>query len=295
MSDMPPEQGAVRIALEASAGIERRGVALQSYLADLHARLEAGLGRPLGPVTVRVLREPDWKAEVRYPYGFTFYRRLRSGAGLIFAPADYPGRLLWVFKAVIVRAERGGVQSPGSLEEFLDLTLGHELGHAVADQLALRTGVRWLDEFLATYAYLAALREAMPDAYARVLAWGRVFSSDPFECALADPTLTDPTVTKPSGKRGRLAKARLEPQDRVNRTDLGAFEYPLVRLPLANQAWYQARFTLRAAELLEARGFGFLVDATQKLPASNGRGGVSRAVIALEPSFRTWFASFGQG
>lgn len=243
------------------------------------------------PVTLRVLTETDWTRNLPYPYGFTFYRRLKSGDGVIFAPGDYPSRLLWVFKAVIVRAETNGARAPGSLEEFLDLTLGHELGHALADQLELRTRVRWLDEFLATYLYLAALRTAQPEAYRRVLAWGRVFSS----ASLEDCALGDASLLMPSGNRKRKAagrQTRLEEAD-LHRTDLGAFEYPLVRLPLANQAWYQARFTLHAAELLERRGLEFVLAAMDALPQSRGRGGVTRSVMKLEPSFKAWFASFG--
>ena len=278
----------VRIPTEASQGLERRSSTLQTYLETLHEHLEHGLGHGLEPVGLQVLSESDWQHWVTYPYGFTFYRRLKTGAGLIFAPSDYPARLLWAFKAVVVRSQ---LAAPGSLEEFLDLTLGHELGHAVADQLGLRTRVRWLDEFLATYLYLAGLRASLPDAFGRVVAWANVFSSEGFECALANPNLT-----RPSGNRKRLAKRRLEQHDHsINRTDLGAFEYPLVRLPLANQAWYQARFTLRAAELLEARGFEFVLTALETLPTSRGRGGISRAVLALEPSFKDWFASFGNG
>ena len=285
-----------RVTLEHSMGLTRRAAALGTYLSDLHGTLEhdlqhAGLEINLQPVTLRVLNEPDWTTQLSYPYGFTFYRRLNNGQGVIFAPGDYPSRLLWVLKAVIVQAERAGIQTPGALEEFLDLTLGHELGHALADQLGLRTRVRWLDEFLATYIYLAALQNTLPDAYTRVLNWGRVFSSaSPVDCALGDAALL-----MPSGNRTRKntrRQTRLE-DSTLKRTDLGAFEYPLVRLPLANQAWYQARFTLQAAELLERRGLEFITAAIDALPDAKGRGGVTRSVMRLEPSFRAWFASFG--
>jgi hypothetical protein len=285
-----------RIVLEPSSGLSGRAQALGAYLSDLHGTLEQelhalDLETNLQPVTLRVLTEADWAKSLPYPYGFTFYRRLKNGDGVIFAPSDYPSRLLWVFKAVIVRAEMNGARAPGNVEEFLDLTLGHELGHALADQLELRTRVRWLDEFLATYLYLAALRTAMPDAYNRVLSWGRVFSS----AKLDDCALGDANLLMPSGNRKRKAatrQTRLEDAD-LRRTDLGAFEYPLVRLPLANQAWYQARFTLHAADLLERRGLEFVLAAMDALPKSSGRGGVTRSVMKLEPSFKAWFASFG--
>ena len=215
-----------------------------------------------------------------------------DGSGVIFAPDVYPGNLLWVFKAVVVRA---GQRAPGTVEEFLDYTLGHELGHAAADQLGLRTKVRWLDEFLATYFYLCALKSAMPDAYGRVLRWGEIFASSRIDCALADSVINTAALTKPGGSRKRVTARREQRATDVTleRTDLGAFEYPLVRLPLANQAWYQARFTLYASEILERRGWAFIRDAIEVLPKVTGRGGVSRAIVRLEPGFKEWFRSFG--
>ncbi len=278
---------AERIPIGGSSGLERRSHALRAYLGALHNSLETALALELAAVRLLVLSETDWRTASPYPYGFTFFRRLKDGTGVIFAPADYPTNLLWVFRALLTKAEQ---KPKSSLEMFLDLTLGHELGHAIADQIGLRTHVRWLDEFLATYLYLAALRQTMPEALATALEWGRILSSTNLECALADMALL-----KPSGSRKRIQKRR---QTRaldttVPRHDLGAFEYPLVRLPLANQAWYQARFTLFAAELLERHGFGFIRSLLEVLPNAKGRGAVSKALVRLEPSFKPWFASFG--
>ncbi|MEY4530709.1 MAG: hypothetical protein RLZZ156_1430 [Deinococcota bacterium] len=265
--------------------MERRSHALRLYLADLHNSLETGLGHDLAPVRLLVLSEADWRSASPYPYGFTFFRRLKNGSGLIFAPADYPANLLWVFKALLVKAES---KPKTSLEMFLDLTLGHELGHAIADQIGLRTHVKWLDEFLATYLYLVALKNTMPEALQAALEWGRVLSGTNLECALADMALL-----KPSGSRSQKRRVAKQADTTVPRHDLGAFEYPLVRLPLANQAWYQARFTLFAAELLEAHGFDFIEAALEVLPKAKGRGAIAKALVRLEPSFKAWFASFG--
>ncbi len=276
-----------RIPLGGSSGVATRAHGLRSYLSDLHAALELGLERSLTPVRLLVLTQEDWTSAAPYPYGFTFFRRLRDGSGVIFAPANYPGNLLWVFRAVVMKSQ---LSAPGSVEEFLDYTLGHELGHAAADQSGIRTRVRWLDEFLATYLYLCALKSARPEALQKILRWGEIFASSNLDCALADPALT-----KPGGSRGRVTRRRNERAGdvRLERTDLGAFEYPLVRLPLANQAWYQARFTLYAAELMERRGWDFANDAIAALSQVSGRGGVSRVLVRLEPGFREWFRSFG--
>jgi hypothetical protein len=284
-----PETGSpsARIPIGGSSGVAVRAHALRTYLGELHAALEVGLARSLEPVRLLILNQTDWTGAAPYPYGFTFFRRLRDGSGVIFAPADYPGNLLWVFRAVVTRSS---LSAPGRVEEFLDYTLGHELGHAAADQVGIRTRVRWLDEFLATYLYLAALRDAHPNALERVLEWGRLLAANRLDCALADSLLT-----KPGGSRKRIndRRERRAADVTLERTDLGAFEYPLVRLPLANQAWYQARFTLYAADLLERRGWDFVREAITTLPKASGRGGVSRALMRLEPGFRTWFGSFG--
>ncbi len=280
-----PRSPVERIPLGGSSGMERRSHALRLYLADLHSSLETGLGRDLAPVRLLVLSEADWRSASPYPYGFTFFRRLKDGSGVIFAPADYPANLLWVFKALLVKGEH---KPKTSLEMFLDLTLGHELGHAVADQIGLRTHVKWLDEFLATYLYLVALKNTMPEALKAALEWGQVLSGTNLECALADMALL-----KPSGARSQKRRVAKQTDTTVPRHDLGAFEYPLVRLPLANQAWYQARFTLFAAELLESHGFDFIKAALEVLPKAKGRGAIAKALVRLEPSFKAWFASFG--
>ncbi|HWG84834.1 MAG TPA: hypothetical protein VNT60_05075 [Deinococcales bacterium] len=264
-----PREGAPgeRIATRASPGLEERGERLAAYLAGLHASLEGSLSLTLAPVALLVLDEAEWRRHARYPYGLTFYRRLPGGEGLIFAPGHYPERLLLLLRRQV------GAGAPGDVTDFLDLTLGHELGHAVADQAALRTRVRWLDEFIATYLYLLGLQGSDPALLERAAGWARAFSGsrDP-QCALAAAGLAG---------------------DPAPRRDLGAFEYPLARLPLANQAWFQGRFTLWAADLLERRGAAFILDLMRELPGKNGRGAVHRSVVRLEPAFREWFRTLG--
>jgi hypothetical protein len=276
---------AERIPLGGSSGADLRGVALREYLGTLHTAIEQGLAFEFAPVRLLVLNHADWASANRYPYGFTFFRRLKDGSGVIFAPTEYPSNLLWVFRAIVVKSEH---KPKTSLEMFFDLTLGHELGHAAADQLGLRTHVRWLDEFLATYVYLAALQHAIPSGLSSAVDWGKTLETTNLQCALADVALQKPS-------RGRTAQRRQQNnlETSTPRHDLGAFEYPLVRLPLANQAWYQARFTLFAAELLQQHGWGFVQRLREVLPQSKTRGAVSRALVRLEPSFKAWFASFG--
>jgi hypothetical protein len=103
-------------------------------------------------------------------------------------------------------------------------------------------------------------------------------------------------LIRPAGNKRRKTKKRLERslEHTIKRHDLGAFEFPFQRLPLANQAWFQARFTLRATDLLRTRGLEFMREASEVLPEAKGRGGIHRAMVRLEPSFKPWFASFGR-
>ena len=184
----------------------------------------------------------------------------------------------------------------GDVRELLDLVTGHEWGHAVATLAGLRLRVTWLDELLATVIYLAALRDLGADALAaRVVAWAEV------QAAGGDDT----------------------------RRDLGAFEYPRGRLRLARSTYFQGVFTLRAWQLVagntdasddatgtttattNATTTGGASDRAPREPwafvqalhaavapvaASSGRhrGDVARALVEVEPSFRTWFATLGE-
>ncbi len=264
-------------------------MALKGYLEELLQSLEQSLARAFASVTLLVFNQADWVKNAPYPYGFTFYRRLKNAQGLIFAPADYPARMLWTYREVVLQAQKAGINAPGTLEEFFDLTLGHELGHAVADQLELRTKVRWIDEFMATFLYLLALKNTNPEALARVLQWAKIFG-------VASPENTlDSSLTKPAGIRLKKAKKRLEQagDSQVNRTDLGAFEFPFSRLTTANQAWFQAQLLQQAHSILEARGADFVIQASEQFKNTKGRGEISKLLLKLEPGLRAWFKVFG--
>ena len=298
-----------------SAGARRRAGQLQAFLRPLHALAAERL--PLhGELTLSVFGADDWRRAYRYPYGFAFTRTRATPASLagaagphvdVIVPADHPGRLVRRFDEVLLRAARAGVRPPppggaqagdgdlaglpprgpglverpeasGDVHELLDLIVGHEWGHAVAALAGLRLRVTWLDELLATVIYLAALRDVGADALAaRVVAWADV------QAAGGDDS----------------------------RRDLGAFEYPRGRLRLAQSTYFQGVFTLRAWELVagehgSARSGGdarepwafvqALHAAVAPVASAGGRhrGDVARALVEVEPSFRPWFATFGE-
>jgi len=314
-----------------SAGARRRAGQLQAFLRPLHVLAAERL--PLhGELTLSVLGPGDWRRAYRYPYGFPFTRTRQTPASLagaggphvdVIVPADRPGRLVRRFDEVLLRAAQAGVRPPppggpsgvggagpsgvggaeagragptdpglpprgpglaespnpsGDVHELLDLIVGHEWGHAVATLAGLRLRVTWLDELLATVIYLAALRDVGADALAaRVVAWAHV------QAAGGDDS----------------------------RRDLGAFEYPRGRLRFAQSTFFQGVFTLRAWELVagehgpgqaggqprEPWAFVQALHAAVAPVAGAGgrhRGDVARALVEVEPSFRPWFATFGE-
>jgi hypothetical protein len=181
--------------------------------------------------------------------------------------------------------------------ELFDLVVGHEWGHALAIAAGLRTRVKWLDELVATTAFLAALDElGAVETRRRFLAWAEVQVAGGAAAAEAAPP-------RP-GRHGQSGGVGPAPKPEPPRRDLGAFEAPRGRLRLPELVWFQGVFAQRAEELVAADGWGFLKRlgvALQEVDVGRGRdargrgarGEVARALIAVEPSFRDWFRTFG--
>ncbi len=241
-----------------SSGHRRRAGQLQAFVKSLHQTAEPYLGLG-GKLELLVIKQQDWRQLFSYPYGWPFTRNKPAAAGVsIIAAADYPLRFLHRWDDIFVRAAKAGHGPPGDLREFLDLLIGHEWGHAAANLSGLRSRVKWFDELMASYLFLAALKELEAEVlYARFLDWA--------ELEIAGST--------------------------VSRIDLGAFEYPLSRLRFENLLWFQAVFTLRAAEMLTKWSWDFPKALAEKLDQAN-RGDVARALVEIEPSFKDWFAIF---
>jgi hypothetical protein len=214
--------------------------------------------QPVGDVSLVVVDAGDWHSIFTYPYGLPFTRNLPDSS-VIVAAADYQERLLRRFDGPLLQAARAGARAPGQVGELIDLMVGHEWGHAIANRSGLRTGVKWLDEFMATYLFVQALMATGGSASREMLtAWSgvQVAAHDELKGALDD------------------------------------FEYPRGRMGLAQLLWFQGVFTQRALALAPARGWDLALELRRALPAEH-RGRISSALVEIEPSFRTWFAVFG--
>lgn len=243
-----------------SAGARTRASQLQGFLGALH-EVGAPVLHPQGEVALVVADAPDWRRLCRYPYGMPFVRNLPGGQGvLIFAAADFRPRFLGRFEPMLLGAAREGHRPPGHISEFVDLMLGHEWGHALANLSGLRTRVRWLDELIASYLFVVALRShPRADLLGRLTDWSQL------------------QVTGTAQHQGAL----------------GDFEYPRSRAGFEKLLWYQGVFTLRALELAPRRGWEFPLALREALPAAH-RGELARSLVSVEPSFKPWFRVFGR-
>lgn len=244
-----------------SEGARWRAGQLSAWLVKLHTPAAAAL-RPGGEVRLLVANSHDWQRLCAYPYGLPFTRNQPGRASVVVA-ADYPERFLKRFDGLLLGAGHAGIALPGPLTEFLDLLVGHEWGHAIANVSGLRTYLRWLDELLATYLFVAALREAGEHRSLELL------------------------------ERWAELQVAAGQQGTVGGWPLDGFEYPRGRTPLPRLLWYQGVFTQRALELSAARGWEFPLALADTLPGAD-RGELARNLVAIEPSFRPWFAVFGE-
>ena len=186
-------------------------------------------------MTLIVAGQSDWRKLCSYPYGLPFTRNGPGGtSAAIMAAADYQPRFVRRFDEMLLEAGRAGHRAPAHIGEFLDLMVGHEWGHAVGNLSGMRTRVRWLDELLASYLFVAALHATrQAHMLERLTAW------------------TELQVAGTAGYRG----------------DLADFEYPRSRAGWNKLLWYQGVFTQRALELVPARGWSFPLELRAALPA----------------------------
>lgn len=242
-----------------SAGARTRARQLQAFLRPLQAAAAPVL-EPEGTMVLIVAGSSDWRQLCNYPYGLPFTRNGPKGASAaIMAAADYQPRFVRRFDEMLLEAGRAGVNAPAHIGEFVDLMVGHEWGHAVANLSGLRTRVRWLDELVASYLFVAALHATGQEQMLERLAeWTRL------------------QVAGTTSFRG----------------DLADFEYPRSRAGWSKLLWYQGVFTERALDLVPERGWSFPLGLRAALPVAH-RGELARSLVAVEPSFKPWFAVFG--
>jgi hypothetical protein len=302
----------------ASRGGRLRAAYLQAFLAPLQLAAERRLALH-GHVELWVVSAEDWPRVSSAPYGWPLTRvrptvasaALAGGpAATVLVAAHVPGTLLRRFEPLLLAAAGRGVAVPppagaaaaaggvgsgpgATLEgapvvrtdarELVDLVIGHEWGHALLRLSGLRTGVRWIDELLATSVYLAALRETEAhDPLRRLLAWSEVQVAAGADAPRAAP-----------GRHGTMRRPA------APRRDLAAFELPRGRLRLPELLWCQGVLTRRAWDLVGGDGWAF-VERFGAALESDARGGGIRddapeVLARVDPGFRDWWDGLGGG
>lgn len=170
-----------------------RARALQEYLGRLEEVLHIYGNIP--SVQLWVFSEGDWRAKLRQPYGFPFQksvaaqnnvfsaRKKTANQAAVYAAKFYPDRFLWRLREVLLPAAKAVGGLPGSLSEFVDLTLGREYARSIANEWKLRTRAKATDEAIASYIFLLALHSAYPELYIKARAWATLLThlipSDP--------------------------------------------------------------------------------------------------------------------
>jgi hypothetical protein len=220
-----------------------RAKALQEYLNRL-AEVWQGY-RAIPVVALWVFSEGDWRAKLRQPYGFpshayvaaentAFTSKKTKSEAAVYAAKFYPDRFLWRLREVLLPAAKmvGGL--PGSIGEFVDLTLGREYARTLASEWKLRTRGKVVDEAIASYLFLLALRSAYPELYAKAKGWAVLLSQ-----------------LVPSHPEDEEGKAR----------------------GYTDQLWFQGQAMLRAVAWIEAGGDRALQEMLAAAPLSKKSAG----------------------
>lgn len=217
-------------------------------------------------VRVALLAEPEWRRVSPIPYGVPYVQ-----GGVVFIPATGDGVIAADFlrleagasPAVMAKVAQTGLGFGDNARRIGDLIGYHELGHGYTGAYGIRPHARWFGEFLATYMAYAFMHRAQPP-----LARG-------WE-AMMQAKLDAPA-----------------PQH----TSLADFERLYIRVGPENYNWYQAAFAVKAAEVFQAHGLGFLAQVRTAFPAGDGAALDSDAVLArleaIHPGFRAWADALG--
>lgn len=217
-------------------------------------------------VRVALLAEPEWRRVSPIPYGVPYVQ-----GGVVFIPATGDGAISADFlrleagasPAVMAKVAQTGLSFGDNARRIGDLIGYHELGHGYTGAYGIRPHARWLGEFLATYMAYAFMHRAQPP-----LARG-------WE-AMMQAKMDGPA-----------------PQH----TSLADFERLYIRVGPENYNWYQAAFAMKAAEVFQAHGLGFLARLREVLPAGDGPALDSDTVLArleqIHPGFRAWGDGLG--
>lgn len=173
-----------------------RAIQIRQFLLDLHATLPHD-ERVEGLELILVNRN-DWRALSSYPYARSFARKApkaqqqASSRVQIFAPADYPERLIKKFEPLRLLMPS---QPSSEARSFLDMCIGYAWAHAVV--LATEPRLSAKDAIARSVKiFLTALHEAgLMEIYVQLQEWHRLLGR-----ALVDKGLEPNDIRYPASK-----------------------------------------------------------------------------------------------
>ena len=147
---------------------------IRDYLLRLRRGLERGIERGWPKATLFVLDEPEWRTQLRLPYGYPVARV--RGERAVYVPRDLPERLEYRILEALTAAR---TSPPGPPHELIDLASGHEYAHVLAVGRGILAAARWADELIANGLWVLGLAQGDRAALERVARWAEVLARIP--------------------------------------------------------------------------------------------------------------------
>jgi hypothetical protein len=235
-----------------------------------------GVGDPLA---LAVLDGNDWDRVMqrtttfRFPYGLTTYYRVAPSGYILFIPADDKGVIsqhllgdrehataatLKIFASAHLTYEE-------AVHRIILQTAYHETGHTLVYEYGIGKTNFFLNEILANY-------------FAYAYAKGR----DPQTATVGE---------------GFVKMAMAPPGAYTSLEDFEAHREDMFKTNPANYDWYQLQFGLRAFEIYDEQGLGFLAKVKSAFPKGAAEMSVADTLSRLEaisPGFQAWAKRLSQ-
>lgn len=250
-------------------GAGPRAEYLQRLLGEQRAYYREVFGVDV-PIGVAVLDPEHWsKVAPKVPYGLPFVSAEPYTAAM---PASWD-EVRWLpfpnkaqgSPALVLEADRLGLDWDAALRSGADLIVTHEFGHTLVHKLGLDPRSFWLGELLATYAGYAFIMERRP----KLAAPNRLFNL--------------------SVANGPHPQTSLKYLDENYRT--------LATKNPANYGWYQGRIFERAEVVYRQEGLGFFAKVRTAFAARNPKTHeeVLDTLESISPGWKAWAAGMAAG
>jgi hypothetical protein len=274
-SHLPHRDGVV--SLYYSACCSERAFEIQKSVQDMIAfyREKLGVGDPLA---LAVLDANDWDRVMqrttafRFPYGLTTVYPVAPSGYILFIPADDKGVITQHLRDIRRYASADTLKLFTSAHLTYDeavhrvilQTSYHETGHTLVYEYGIGKMNYFLNEILANY-----------------LAYAYAKARDPQTATVAEG----------------FVKMAMPPGAYTSLEDFEAHREDIFKTNPSNYDWYQLQFGLRANEIYDEQGLGFLAKVKSAFPKGTAEMSVADTLSRLEaisPGFEAWARRLSQ-